>query len=61
MRTEVELKIDELNRRKAPIVIIDESLDKYNDIVLFPEKLEKANEMLSKSGHPQEYINKHVK
>ena len=36
--------IKELNKKKAPIVIIDESLDKYDDVVLFPEKLEKANE-----------------
>ena len=46
--------IKELNKRKAPVVRIDESLDKYNDVVLFPKKLAKANEMLRNSGLPKE-------
>ena len=37
------MRIKELNKRKVPIVIMDESLNKYNDVVLFPEKLSKAN------------------
>ena len=32
--------------------VIDESLDFYNDKVLFPDKLKKANEMLKRSGLP---------
>ncbi|GAB2515888.1 hypothetical protein [Spirosoma aerophilum] len=36
----------ELNNSKAPIVRIDPALEQYNDKVLFPEKLAKANEML---------------
>ena len=44
--------IEELNKRKTPIVRIDESLDKYDNIVLFPEKLAKANEILKISGLP---------
>ncbi|MFA6924704.1 MAG: hypothetical protein WC223_10695 [Bacteroidales bacterium] len=35
-------------------IIIDDSLNKYKDVVLFPEKLEKANEMLKKTGIPKE-------
>lgn len=45
--------IKELNKKKVPIVRIDKSLNKYNDIVLFPEKVEKANEMLRTIGLPK--------
>lgn len=47
----------ELKKRKIPIVKIDESLNKYDDVVLFPEKLEKANEMLRKVGLPKQWTN----
>ena len=40
----------ELKKRKIPIVKIDDALNKYDDIILFPDKLEKANEMLRKLG-----------
>ena len=46
-------KIDELNAGKAPIVIIDKSLDKLDEVVLFPEKVEKANETIAKIGLPK--------
>ena len=45
--------IKELNKKKIPIVRIDKSLNKYDDMVLFPEKLEKANEMLRTIGLPK--------
>jgi hypothetical protein len=45
----------ELKKRKIPIVKIDKSLNKYDDIVLFPDKLEKANEMLRKVGLPKQW------
>ena len=45
----------ELKRRKIPIVKIDKSLNKYDDIVLFPNKLKKANEMLRKVGLPKQW------
>jgi hypothetical protein len=45
----------ELKKRKIPIVKIDESLNMYDDIVLFPDKLEKANEMLRKVGLPKQW------
>jgi hypothetical protein len=51
-----KLKIKELNERKAPIAVIDESLNKYDNVVLFPEKLEKANEILKKTVHPKNYL-----
>jgi len=47
----------EIKKRKVPIVKIDTSLNKYDDIVLFPEKLEKANEMLRKVGLPKQWTN----
>lgn len=45
----------EIKKRKIPIVKIDSSLNKYDDIVLFPDKLEKANEMLRKVGLPKQW------
>ncbi len=49
----------EINEKKVPAVRIDPSLDKYNNIVLFPEKLAKANEQLKKSGFPKLPNKKH--
>lgn len=46
------------NRIKNPKVTVDPSLNKYNDVVLFPEKLERANEILKKTGHPENYLKK---
>ncbi|GLU56936.1 hypothetical protein [Dyadobacter frigoris] len=51
---------DELKKRKTPIVRVDKSLDKFDDKVLFPEKLEKANEMLKKIGLPKQWTTKQV-
>ncbi len=47
--------IKELKKRKIPIVRIDKSLNKYKDVVLFPDKLEKANEMLKTVGLPKKW------
>lgn len=47
------MSIKDINTRKKPIVVIDKSLDFFNNKVLFPEKLEKANEMLRKVGLPK--------
>lgn len=46
MRTEIEKKIAELNKSKAPIVAIDTSLNQYQGKVLFPEKLALAEAKL---------------
>lgn len=46
----------ELNNRKVPIVTIDESLEKYRDKIICPDKLEKANKMLKTAKLPK---NKH--
>jgi hypothetical protein len=47
---------EEIKKRKTPIVRIDTSLNKYDDMILFPDKLEKANEMLRKIGLPKQWI-----
>ena len=46
-------EIEDLNKRKTPIVIIDPSLDRYKGKVLFPEKLAKANEVVKRLGLPK--------
>jgi len=47
------MKITELNKKKVPIVGIDKSLNKFDDMVLFPKKVAKANEMLKNIGLPK--------
>jgi hypothetical protein len=42
----------ELNKKKVPVVRIDKSLNKYDNVVLFPEKVNKAKEALKKFGVP---------
>ncbi len=49
---------NELKKRKIPIVTIEESLNKLDDKILFPKKLEKANEMLKKIGLPKQWTTK---
>ena len=43
----------EINKKKVPAVRIDPMLNKYDNVVLFPEKLAKANEQIKKSGFPK--------
>lgn len=47
--------VKEIKKRKVPIVRIDKSLNKYDNIVLFPDKLEKANKMLRTMGLPKQW------
>jgi len=56
MKTELPKFIKELNKSKVPIVIIDPSLEKYRDKILFPEKLARAEELLKNAKLPE---NKH--
>lgn len=49
----------EINKKKPASVRIDPSLDKYDDVVLFPDKLAKANQNLKKSGFPKLPNKKH--
>jgi len=48
----------EVNKKKTPVVRIDPSLDKYDNIILFPEKLEEANKRIRKSGFPKVPVKK---
>ena len=49
----------EINEKKVPAVRINPSLDQYDDVVMFPDKLAKANEQLAKSGFPKLPDKKH--
>lgn len=46
---------EELKERKTPIVKIDKALNKLDSKIQFPEKLEKANQMLKKIGLPKQW------
>lgn len=45
--------IHKLNKSKLPIIPIDKNLEQYKGKILFPEKLNKANEILAKSDLPK--------
>lgn len=47
------MKLDDLNKKKTPIVKIDNSLERFRGKILFPEKLQQANEILKKVGIPK--------
>ncbi len=53
MKKELPKFIHELNESKVPIVIIDPSLEKYRDKILFPEKLARAEELLKNVKLPE--------
>ncbi|MEI9956030.1 MAG: hypothetical protein WDM90_06925 [Ferruginibacter sp.] len=41
-----------IKQEKNSVVRIDKSLNKYKDVVLFPEKVEKAKKAFKKLGLP---------
>lgn len=47
------MNIKQLNESKVPIIVFDKRLEKFRDKVLFPDKLEKANQILEKAGLPK--------
>ena len=47
------MKIAQLNSSKVPVIVFDKKLEQFRNQVLFPEKLAKANEILSKVGLPK--------
>lgn len=55
------MKIEEIKKRKTPIVVIDKALNKLNRVVLFPEKVEKANQMLKEIGLPKDISNSTIR
>lgn len=46
------MRVEDLNKRKIPMVKIDKKLEQFRGKVLFPKKLALANEMLSKAKLP---------
>ena len=46
-------EITALNKSKTPILVINHKLDKYDDVVFCPEKLQEANETIEKYGVPE--------
>jgi hypothetical protein len=54
------MNINELNKRKTPIVVIDNSLEAYKSMPLFQDKVDKANEMLRTIGLPKDKKKKRV-
>lgn len=44
--------IKELNKKKIPVVKINKKLEHFSGKVLFPEKVEMANELLNKAKLP---------
>ena len=46
------MKVSELNKAKIPVVKINKNLDEFKGRILFPKKLELANEMLSRVKLP---------
>jgi len=49
----------ETDKRYIPDISVDPELNKYKDVVLFPEKLAIAKERLKKSGLPKLPKTKH--
>lgn len=45
----------EINKSKTHGVRVDKSLDKYDDMILFPEKHEKASQRLKEVGLPKQW------
>jgi len=52
------MNIEELNKSKVPIVIIDNSLEKFKSMPIFQDKVDQANEMLRTSGLPKQWLTK---
>jgi len=47
------MNIKQLNKSKVPIVSIDNSLEKFVNLPLFQDKVDKANEILRTVGLPK--------
>jgi len=54
------MNIEELNKRKTPVVVIDNSLKNYKELPLFQNKIDKANEMLRTIGLPKTKQKRHA-
>jgi hypothetical protein len=47
------MNLKSINENKIPIVKIDKRLERFRGRTLFPEKLQKANEIISRVGLPK--------
>jgi len=47
------MNIEDLNKAKIPIVKIDKKLNRFKGKVLFPDKVNMANELLEKAKLPK--------
>lgn len=45
--------IKQINNSKVPVIVFDKKLELFRNKVLFPEKLARANYILSKVGLPK--------
>ena len=52
------MNIRQLNKSKVPIVIIDNSLEKFVNLPLFQDKVDKTNEILRTVGLPKQWTTK---
>ncbi|MDR0831041.1 MAG: hypothetical protein LBN95_13180 [Prevotellaceae bacterium] len=46
------MSIRELNNSKVPIIVFDKKLEQLSNVVLCPEKVAHANDILLKTGLP---------
>jgi hypothetical protein len=46
------MNLNQLNESKIPIIVLDKKLEELRDKILFPDKIEKANDILAKTGLP---------
>ncbi|MGN6495180.1 MAG: hypothetical protein ACTHLE_24545 [Agriterribacter sp.] len=44
--------VQDLKKKKSPIVVIDPALDKHHEKIMFPEKLKRVNKMLKTAKLP---------
>ena len=47
------MTLEELNQSKVPVIVLSKELEHLKGKVLFPEKLRKANAILTKTGLPK--------
>ena len=47
------MKAKEISKVKEPVARLNKSLDKYSGVIVFPEKVAKAKEMIDKMGLPK--------
>jgi len=45
--------IKQINNSKVPVIVFDKKQEQFRNKVLFPEKLARANDILSKVGLPK--------